>query len=400
MTFRLALLVDDDPVFRALTEDLVLDAGVATVQTAENGLEALAKLDTGLSPDLVVCDLNMPAHDGVSLIRSLSDRSFLGKVLIISGEAPGVIDTVAKLAKLQGLDIIGTIRKPLTTLALSDALAFRAPPRVTGLASGSPAPDPALLEAAIARGALIPFFQAKVCMRTCQISGAEALSRIAITHDEYASPVPYIHLAEKTDRIDELTLTLARTVARHARDYRVNGTPMPVAINVSPLSLMRRDLPDQLAQIVEEAGMSCACVTIEVTENRLMDYSADVLEAMARLRIKGFSLSADDFGTGASNIDRLQQLPFTELKIDQSFTRNVFTDSFARAAVETSVRLAKELGLNIVAEGIETPEMWRYLSDLGVDEGQGFLMAHPLAPSDFAGLLWRGIPVVDTLLRA
>ena len=79
--------------------------------------------------------------------------------------------------------------------------------------------------------------------------------------------------------------------------------------------------------------------------------------------------------------------PFTELKIDQTFTRNVFTDSFARAAVETSVRLAKELGLKIVAEGIETPEMWRYLADLGIDEGQGYLMAYPLAPTDFVGLL-------------
>ena len=115
MSYKHALLVDDDPVFRALTEDMVLDAGVGTVDMAEDGLDALAKLDAGLTPDLLVCDLNMPAHDGVSLIRSLSDRKFPGKVLIISGEAPAVIDTVAKLAKMQGLDIIGSIRKPLTT---------------------------------------------------------------------------------------------------------------------------------------------------------------------------------------------------------------------------------------------------------------------------------------------
>jgi EAL domain-containing protein (putative c-di-GMP-specific phosphodiesterase class I) len=92
-------------------------------------------------------------------------------------------------------------------------------------------------------------------------------------------------------------------MAHHARDYRVNGEPLPVAINVSPLSLLRRDLPDQLAQIVEEAGLACTRVTVEVTENRLMDYGPDVLETMARLRIKGFGLSVDDFGTGASNID-------------------------------------------------------------------------------------------------
>ena len=166
-----------------------------------------------------------------------------------------------------------------------------------------------MLDAAIERGALIPFFQAKVCMRTCQISGAEALARIAITHDQYANPVPYIQLAEQTDRIDDLTLTLTRTVAHHVSDYRVNGEPMPVSINISPLSLTRRDFPDQLAQIVEAAGLSCTQVTLEVTETRLMESGPDVLETMARMRIKGFGLSVDDFGTGASNIDRLQHVP-------------------------------------------------------------------------------------------
>lgn len=399
MSYRQAFMVDDDPVFRALTEDLLLDAGVGDVQTAEHGLDALAQLDGGLTPDLIVCDLNMPAHDGVSLIRSLADRKFPGKVLIISGEDAPVIDAVAKLAKMQGLQIIGSIRKPISLDRLKDVLTRAVPasrPPVRGL---EPA-QPALLEAAIERGALIPFFQAKVCMRTCQIVGAEALARIVVTHDQYANPVPYIELAERTDRIDDLTLTLAGAVAHHVKDYAVNGERMPISINISPNSLRNREFPDQLTKMIEAGGLSCSQVTLEVTETRLMEYGPDVLETMARMRIKGFNLSVDDFGTGASNIDRLQMFPFTELKIDQTFTRHVFTDSFARAAVESSVRLAKELNLKIVAEGVETPELWRFLADLGVDEGQGYLMAYPLAPQDFASLLWRGIPVVGALLRA
>lgn len=399
MSYRQVFLVDDDPVFRALTEDLMLDAGASDVVMAEDGLDALTQLDSGLAPDLIVCDLNMPAHDGVSLIRSLSDRKFAGKVLIISGEDAPVIDAVARLAKMQGLDIIGSIRKPITLDGLNDILARSAPAKRPPPPAFGPA-QPALLEAAIERGALMPFFQAKVCMRTCQIVGAEALARIAITHDQYANPVPYIELAEKTDRIDELTLSLTAAIARYVKDYSVNGERMPVSINISPNSLRRRDFPDQLAKVVEDGGLSCSQVTLEVTETSLMEYGPDVLETMARMRIKGFSLSVDDFGTGASNIDRLQMFPFTELKIDQTFTRNVFTDSFARAAVESSVRLAKELDLKIVAEGIETPELWRFLADLGVDEGQGYLMAYPLAPPDFSSLLWRGIPVIGALLRA
>ena len=103
MGYKQALLVDDDPVFRALAEDMVLDAGVAAVETADDGLSAIAKLKAGFNPDLLICDLNMPTHDGVSLIRALAERRFPGKVLIISGEDSAVIETVSKLARMQSL---------------------------------------------------------------------------------------------------------------------------------------------------------------------------------------------------------------------------------------------------------------------------------------------------------
>lgn len=389
MSYKQALLVDDDPVFRALAEDLVLDCGVEQVETAESGLDALAKLSTGPKPDLLICDLNMPAHDGVSLIRSLAERRYAGRVVIISGEAHAVIDTVAKLAKMQGLNIIGAIRKPLTPEALADVLA-RGVPAAPKKVVYAPA-QPVLLDAAIDGGALHPFFQAKVSMSTGAIAGAEALARIAITPTEFASPVPYVELAERNNRIDDLTFVLTRIVALHAKSFFVNGQPMPVSINVSPLSLTNLAFPDMMVNAVEGVGLPASQVTLEVTETRLLDYKPEVLDIFARLRIKGFGLSIDDFGTGASNIDRLQMYPFTELKIDQSFTRNVLTDSFARASVEMSVRLAQEAGLKIVAEGVETAEMWTFLADLGIDEAQGYLMAKPMPPAEFKELLSNGL---------
>lgn len=399
MSYAQALMVDDDPVFRALAEDMVLDAGVQSVETADNGLDALAKLDAGYAPDILICDLNMPAHDGVSLIRSLADRRFPGRVLIISGEEPSVIETVAKLARMQGLNIIGSIRKPLTPDALEAVFARSAPaPKKT--AELAPA-QPSLLDAAINRGGLHPFFQAKVSMATGVITGAEALARIAVTATEFANPVPYVELAERNNRIDDLTIALTHAVARHAKTFFSAGKPLPVAINISPVSLQRRDFPDILADAVQAAGLPCSQVTLEVTETRLVEYGPDALEVMSRMRIKGFGLSVDDFGTGYSNIDRLQMYPFTELKIDQSFTRGVLTDAFARACVETSVRLAKELGLKIVAEGVETVEMWNYLANLGIDEAQGYLMAKPMASGDFLKLLERGVVVPPAVaLRA
>lgn len=389
MSYKHALLVDDDPVFRALAEDMFLDAGMAEVETADDGNEALHKLDAGLAPDLLVCDLNMPAHDGVSLIRALADRQFPGKVLIISGEANSIIESVAKLARMQGLNIIGSIRKPLSVAGL-EAVISRVAPSPKQAEQPRHA-DPLVLDAAIVGSALHPFYQAKVSMANCIISGAEALVRIGTTPTQLASPMPYIELAERNNRIDDLTITLTRMVAKHVKTFSSNGAPLPVSINISPISLQRRDFPDLLAATLEAAGLPCSQVTLEVTETRLVEYGPDALEVLSRMRIKGFGLSVDDFGTGYSNIDRLQMYPFSELKIDQSFTRHALSDGFSRASVEMSVRLAKEMGLKIVAEGVETVEMWNFLADLGVDEAQGYLMAKPMAPEPFAELLSLGM---------
>jgi EAL domain-containing protein (putative c-di-GMP-specific phosphodiesterase class I) len=193
---------------------------------------------------------------------------------------------------------------------------------------------------------------------------------------------------------------MTRIVALHAKTFFVGGQPMPVSINISPVSLTRIDFPDMMANAVETVGVPASQVTLEVTETRLLDYGPEALDIFARLRIKGFGLSVDDFGTGASNIDRLQAYPFTELKIDQTFTRNALTDSFARTSVEMSVKLAKAMGLKIVAEGVETQEMWDFLADLGIEEAQGFLMAKPMPPAEFAELLKRGIPQVARKLSA
>jgi EAL domain-containing protein (putative c-di-GMP-specific phosphodiesterase class I)/FixJ family two-component response regulator len=401
MGYKQALLVDDDPVFRALAEDMVLDAGVAAIETADDGLSVIAKLKAGLNPDLLICDLNMPTHDGVSLIRALAERRFPGKVLIISGEDSAVIETVAKLARMQSLDIIGSIRKPLTMEALNAVLArgVSAQPRPQPKVVLDPA-MPSLLDAAIERGALHPFFQAKVSMADSRIVGAEALARIAVSDTTYTNPVPYIELAERNNRIDDLTFVMTRAVALHTKSFFVDGRPMPVSINISPVSLTRLNFPDMMANAVEGVGIPASQVTLEVTETRLLEYGPEALDIFARLRIKGFGLSIDDFGTGASNIDRLQMYPFTELKIDQTFTRSALTDGFARASVEMSVRLAKEMGLKIVAEGVETVEMWNFLQDLGIDEAQGYLMAKPMAPDAFLTLLANGVPQIPRAIQA
>ena len=246
--------------------------------------------------------------------------------------------------------------------------------------------SPSLLEAAIERGGLHPFFHVKVSLADRRIVGAEALARIATPSAGLASPAAYVELAERSQRIDALTFVMARQVAKHVTEF--GG--LPCSINISPLSLERPAFADQMAAAISESGLACSQFTLEVTESRVIEYGAKAFETMTALRAHGFGLAIDDFGVGASNIDRLRNYPFTEVKIDPAFTRLAMDEAYAKAALVSCVRLAREHGLRVVAEGVETQEMWDFMAWLKVDEVQGFLLSRPLQPADFRDLLKKG----------
>lgn len=260
------------------------------------------------------------------------------------------------------------------------------PDTATDTARRAAPASPSLLEAAIERGGLHPFFHAKVSLANRRIVGVEALARIATPSAGLAPPAAYVELAERSQRIDALTFVMVRQVARHVAEW--NG--LPCSINISPLSLERPEFADRMAAAITESGLDCKQFTLEVTESRVIDYGPRAFETMTALRAHGLGLAIDDFGAGASNIDRLRNYPFTEVKIHPGFTRLAMDEAYAKAALVSCVRLARDHGLRVVAEGVETQEMWDFMTWLQVDEVQGFLLSRPLQPADFKELLKKG----------
>jgi len=248
------------------------------------------------------------------------------------------------------------------------------------------APNLSLLEAAIERGGLHPHFHAKYSVASRRITGVEALARIAGPQAALMSPAPYVELAERNNRIDALTLAMARGVASHVADFNRIAS-VPCSINISPVSLDRPDFAAQIASVIAETGLACSQFTLEISEARDAIYGPHASATMATLRDLGFGLAVDDFGAGTTNIDRLRQFPFTEVKIDPAFTRLAMQEAFAKAAMVSCVKLAKDLGFRVVAEGIETQEMLDFMKWLGVDEAQGFLFSRPMSPGAFRELL-------------
>ncbi|MEO8185388.1 MAG: EAL domain-containing response regulator, partial [Deltaproteobacteria bacterium] len=372
------LVLDDDAACGRTLSSLLKRLGVGEVETVESSDQAIARLEAG-SFDLICCDLNMPGRDGVETMRMFAERRIKTPVVIISGADPKVLKAAQALGKNRGLAIAGILQKPFGLTELKDAL-----DKVATLASPrSQRPVPTVsaeeLDQAIHADQLILHYQPQLHLHTGQLHGTEALVRWQHPERGLLMPDAFISLAESTGLIAPLTDWVVKEAIRQGAAWQRGGLDIGASVNLSARSLRELDLPDRMAEITTRAGLATSKVTLEITESKLADDIDSLLDITTRLRLKGFLLAIDDFGTGFSSLTQLRRLPFTELKLDRTFVSGATSDPDARSLLESSVQLAKRLRLKTVAEGIETEEEWNLLVWMGVDLGQGYYMARPMA---------------------
>lgn len=387
------LVVDDDEFVLDFVEDLLHSLGVNSVGRALDGNAALAAIDGAIKPlQLLICDLNMPGMDGIEFLRHLADRHFEGGVIISSGGDQRVIKTVESLVQAHKLRFLGTLQKPVEEAALLTTLA-----NFTGAelnTSYGPILNltPEEIRAGLDADQVEIFFQPKVTVADRRVVGAECLVRWRHPQRGLVQPAAFISVAEEHGLIDDLTMAVFGKAMAYLSEWTRLGHDLKVSVNVSMDNLNRLDLPEVFADIARQAGVEPGRVILEMTESRLMSDIATSLEIITRLRLKGFGLSIDDFGTGYSSMEKLKQLPFTELKVDRSFVYGATGDSVARAILESSVQMGHALGMNVVAEGAETQEDWDLLATIGCDEVQGYVAAKPMAAEDFIAwkIRWEG----------
>lgn len=381
------LLVDDDEFVLEFVADMLHALGIENVQRASDGKEALAAIQhKSAPPQLLICDLNMPGMDGIEFLRHLAERGFEGAVILSSGEDKRVVKTVESLVQAHQLRFLDTLKKPIEEAALVAALM---PLAGAAPAGGKFAPiqmlSPGEIRTGLDEGYLDVFFQPKVAVKERRVVGAECLARWRHPERGLLSPVTFIAVAEQHGLIDELTVAVFRKAIGYLGEWARQGhaLKLAMAVNISMNNLDQLDLPEIFDDIVRQAGVEPGRVTLEITESRLMNDLAKSLEIIARLRLKGFGLSIDDFGTGYSSMEKLKQLPFTELKIDRAFVFGAARDDAARAILESSVRLGQTLNMKIVAEGVETQEDWDLVAKAGCDEVQGFFATRPMPADEF-----------------
>jgi EAL domain-containing protein (putative c-di-GMP-specific phosphodiesterase class I) len=234
-------------------------------------------------------------------------------------------------------------------------------------------------ERALERGELHMVYQPKVRLDSGALTRLEALVRWDEPELGPVEPSRFVPLAEKHGFISQLTEWGLRTTLDQWRRWRDSGLDTNVAFNISAVSLQSLDFPDLVERICNELEVPTDRLVLELTEGATQPL-IKLMDTLTRFRIKGIGLAIDDFGTGYSSLMQLRQLPFTEVKIDRLFVKDLPRAHDSSVIVKSIVDLAHGLGLSATAEGVETREQLRFLRDIRCDVAQGYLIAAPLEP--------------------
>jgi EAL domain-containing protein (putative c-di-GMP-specific phosphodiesterase class I)/ActR/RegA family two-component response regulator len=348
-------------------------------------------------PDAITLDLAMPGLDGIEMIRLLAERKCHARIIICSGMGTRILDAAQRSAAEHGLAIAGLLPKPISREALSillgnddhspsasveDSCVGCAAP-ADSVPTVSPSvfhPTPSDLEAALEHRDFVLAYQPKIHCKSHVITGFEALVRWQHPGHGLIMPDSFIPLAEQTGLIDPLTTQIVeQSFAWFSAAFPHSG--LMLSVNISARCFGDLQISDKLYAICCRFQLSAERIIIEVTESSAMVDPILSLDLLTRLRVKGFHLSIDDFGTGFSSMVQLVRLPFSEMKIDKSFVIHASQSQESRTVIKSIVELGHSLGLTVTAEGVETPEVLDYLNTVGCDTAQGYLIARPLPPA-------------------
>ena len=252
------------------------------------------------------------------------------------------------------------------------------------------------LKRALAERELILHYQPKIALKTGRVTGVEALVRWQHPKRGLIAPAEFIPLAQETGLIRPLTLFVIDEALRQCQRWRVRGHELTVAVNVSVRNLIDARLPDDIARLLRERDVPAALLELEITETAIVSDPYRCKAVLDRLAAMGIRLAVDDFGTGYTSLGYLRRLPINELKIDRSFVANMLNSEDDAVIVRSTIDLGQNLGLEVVAEGVENAAAMADLQTLGCDVAQGFHVSHPVAGEEL--MAWLEMPTSDVPL--
>jgi EAL domain-containing protein (putative c-di-GMP-specific phosphodiesterase class I) len=367
------LIIDDEEDICDIIAELAERRGfeARTISDAETVQDMLSDY----SPDLIMMDLMMPGIDGVELLRLLSEKARNAKLCLISGSDARVLNSARRLGSAHGLDVIAALEKPLTIQTLNNFFD-------TVSAQGKQG-APANHAEAIASGQFTLFYQPVVNLMTREVKGVEALARWQHPERGLLMPDEFLDQVTNDGLMQTLTEFVIKTSVRQASAWHQTGERFTLAMNVTASTLLDLALPDRIADMCKQNGVPSEMLILEVTETEAMRDVTRTMDVLLRMRLRNIGVSIDDFGTGHSSLRELQRMPFSELKIDRSFVIDMARNKDCAVIVNSIIDLGHNLGLKVIAEGIEDVRAWEMLQEKGCDYGQGYYMGRPMTAAEF-----------------
>jgi EAL domain-containing protein (putative c-di-GMP-specific phosphodiesterase class I)/AmiR/NasT family two-component response regulator len=393
MPAQRVLILEDQPFQRGFLANMFTALPGVAVDTSGDAAHAVAMCQL-TRYDLVVTDLMMPGIDGIQFIQTLASQEHRPMLALVSSASQRMMASARLMAESLGLTVLGILPKPVSVADIT-GLVERLRQARRDSAAEQPAEAPPLsasrerLIQAIDTDEITAWFQPKKSLDSGLVVAAEALVRWR--HPEWGTleAARFLPLVELHGLEAMLLRHILKASVQAQAGWHDLGFRIPVSINLPPHLLEQRDLPDQLLELTLANGGNAADLCFELMESSTTGHVSDYYAGACRLRMKGFGLAQDDFGQGLSSVHNLVNTPFTEVKIDRALVRGCARDPALRSALATVVALGSKLGLNIVAEGVETDAELATLRKLGCNQVQGFLISRAVPADSFSALLGR-----------
>ena len=358
------------------------------VLVASNSNEAKAFIESEHIFDVFICGFSAEHSQELSLIRQANDSCRITSLIIVSNAEQSIRQAIEKLAKLWGHHVIGNLGYPVCKSKLEAALASpgkRALTTTPYLVEVFPANE---IASAIRDSQFTPYYQPKFNIDTLKITGAEVLARWHHPSLGVITPAAFLETARHFDYLEEMMLEISRKALRFLKTGEI-PEDFCLSINVDPVQLRNPNFHKNFKDLLAEESISADRITIEITEEGVIDSPANCLENLINLRLLGCGISIDDFGAGFSSLQRICDLPCTEIKMDMSFARTLTTNEKSKAAIHNMVSLSNHIGTQLVVEGIEQEEQVILLRQLNCHVGQGYFFSPPVPGEKLSLLLAR-----------
>ncbi len=387
------LVAEAEPVQRRALIEALGQLGATRVTDVPDGPTALRTLQASFTPkvDVAIVDLALGGMDGLELLRAIAALKSSVRLIVVGAQPASVLFSVETLAQAYGIDLLGAIAKPVSSAKLKALLDNFQPPARPRTQAKSPVFSFAEVGVGLQQRQFEPFFQPKIELATGQVKGLETFARWRHPEHGVLGPGAFIDALEQNNRVDFLDWTMIELSVERCRQYHDQGIPISMSLNLAPETLAHPNFIRQVSSCMKRHGVLPDYLTFEMTEGSILNFDADFIERLVRLRMMGFGLAIDDYGTGHSNLQLLARIPFSELKIDRSFVDGASKKRPLGTVLKSCLGLAHSLDRMSVAVGVETRQDWDFLQGLGCTYAQGYHIANPMEAKAFPGWLedWR-----------